>query len=62
MANILGPGILFVKVALLVFFIIWVRWTWPRVREDQLQSLAWTWLIPLALANIAIISVFKVAL
>jgi NADH-quinone oxidoreductase subunit H len=62
MANILGPGILFAKIALLVFFIIWIRWTWPRVREDQLQSLAWTWLIPLALANIAIISVFRVVL
>jgi len=44
------------------FLIIWVRWTWPRLREDQLQSMAWRWLIPLALFNIALVSVFKVVL
>ncbi len=62
LANILGPGILLAKIAILAFIIIWIRWTWPRVREDQLQSLAWTWLIPLALANIAIVSIGKVVL
>jgi len=62
LANVLGPGILIGKVALLVFLIIWIRWTWPRLREDQLQSMAWTWLIPLALLNIAIVGVFKVVL
>ena len=62
MANVLGPGILIGKIAILVFTIIWVRFTWPRVREDQLQTLAWTWLIPLALVNIAIVSIFKVVL
>jgi len=60
LANVLGPGILLGKVALLVFVIIWIRWTWPRLREDQLQSMAWTWLIPLGLLNIAIVGVFKV--
>lgn len=62
MENFAGPGIFLIKVALLVFFIIWIRWTWPRLREDQLQSMAWRWLIPLALFNIALISVFKVVL
>jgi NADH-quinone oxidoreductase subunit H len=47
---------------LLVFIIIWLRWTFPRLREDQLQSLAWRWLIPLALANIAGTAVAKVVL
>jgi NADH-quinone oxidoreductase subunit H len=61
MANFLGPGILFVKIAALVFLIIWIRFTWPRLREDQLQSMAWRWLIPLALLNIALVSIFKVA-
>ncbi|GMQ94001.1 MAG: NADH-quinone oxidoreductase subunit H [Acidimicrobiia bacterium] len=61
-ANLAGPGILFVKVAALVFFIIWIRFTWPRLREDQLQSMAWRWLIPLALVNIAVVSIFKVVL
>ena len=48
------------KVAILIFFFIWIRWTWPRLREDQLQRLAWHWLIPLALVNIAVVSIFKV--
>lgn len=59
-SNLAGPGILLLKIALLVFVIIWIRWTWPRLREDQLQTLAWTWLIPLALLNVAIVSIFKV--
>ncbi|MCJ7726359.1 MAG: NADH-quinone oxidoreductase subunit H, partial [Acidimicrobiia bacterium] len=41
---------------------IWVRVTWPRLREDQLQSLAWRWLIPISLANILLTAVFKVVL
>jgi NADH-quinone oxidoreductase subunit H len=62
MENFAGPGIFLIKVSLLVFFVIWIRWTWPRLREDQLQSMAWRWLIPLALFNIALVSVFKVVL
>lgn len=58
--NYLGPPILMAKVGLLVFAMIWFRWTFPRFREDQLQSLAWKWLIPLALANIAVTGIFKV--
>ena len=58
--NFVGPGVLLTKVAILVFIIIWIRWTWPRLREDQLQTLAWTWLIPLALLNIAVVAIFKV--
>ncbi len=56
-----GPVILIGKVFLLVFTMIWFRWTFPRLREDQLQTLAWKWLIPLALVNIAVTAVFKVA-
>ena len=57
-----GPFILIAKVAVLVFVMIWMRWTFPRLREDQLQSLAWRWLIPLALANIVVTGIIKVAL
>ena len=57
-----GPLILVAKTFLLVFIMIWFRWTFPRFREDQLQSLAWKVLVPLALANIAITAVFKVVL
>lgn len=55
-----GPLILSAKVGLLVFLLIWFRWTFPRFREDQLQTLAWKWLIPLSLVNIVATGVFKV--
>jgi len=57
---LLGPMVLIGKVLVLVFAMIWMRWTFPRLREDQLQSLAWRWLIPLALANILVTATLKV--
>ena len=57
-----GPLILIGKVFLLTFTMIWFRWTFPRFREDQLQTLAWKVLIPLALMNIAITATLKVVL
>jgi len=49
------------KIMGLSFFIIWLRATYPRLREDQLQRFSWTLLIPLALANIMVTAVIKVA-
>ena len=46
---------------LLVFLIMWVRFSYPRFREDQLQRFAWKVLIPLSLGNILLTSVLKVA-
>jgi len=60
--NFAGPLILVGKVFLLSFIFIWFRWTWPRLREDQLQRLAWKWLIPAALVNIVATAFFKVIL
>jgi NADH-quinone oxidoreductase subunit H len=57
-----GPIILIAKIFLLVFAMIWFRWTFPRFREDQLQRLAWVWLVPLALINIVATAFFKVLL
>jgi len=57
-----GPVILLGKVFLLVFVMIWFRWTFPRFRQDQLQSLAWKWLIPISLANLTLTGIFKVVL
>ena len=51
---------LLTKVALLAFLFIWMRWTFPRLREDQLQTLAWKWLIPAALLNIGVTATLKV--
>ena len=45
------------KGALVVLLIIWVRVSWPRMREDQLQRLAWTVLVPLALAQLGLTAV-----
>jgi NADH-quinone oxidoreductase subunit H len=50
------------KVMLLAFVVIWVRVAYPRLREDQLQQLAWTVLVPLSLAQLALTGVLKVAL
>ncbi len=58
--TFIGPFILAGKIALFVFFMLWIRATWPRLREDQLQDLAWRWLIPASLANILVIAFFKV--
>lgn len=57
---LLGPATLFVKIMLVSFLIFWVRFTFPRFREDQLQAFAWKFLIPIALVNIAITGVLKV--
>lgn len=62
MLNLAGPVILVGKVFILAFFMIWFRWTFPRFREDQLQSLAWKWLVPLSLVNIVATAAVKVAL
>jgi NADH-quinone oxidoreductase subunit H len=59
--NVLGPIVLFIKVMLVAFLIFWARMTYPRFREDQLQQLAWKFLIPLSLLNIGATMVLKVA-
>ncbi|POM25460.1 NADH-quinone oxidoreductase subunit H [Actinomadura rubteroloni] len=53
---------LLVKVFALAFIVIWLRVSYPRMREDQLQKLAWGWLVPLALAQLALTGVLRVVL
>lgn len=53
-ANILGIFVLFAKICFFIFFYMWVRWTIPRFRYDQLMRLGWKMLIPLAIANIVV--------
>jgi NADH-quinone oxidoreductase subunit H len=59
--NVVGPIVMLVKILMLSFVIFWVRFTYPRLREDQLQKFAWKLLIPLALANILVTGIMKVA-
>src|ERR1700747_766830 len=47
----------FLKVGLLLFFFIWVRWTLPRFRYDQLMRLGWYFFIEIALVNVFIVAV-----
>jgi NADH-quinone oxidoreductase subunit H len=58
---VLGPAILFAKVMLVSFLIFWFRFTYPRFREDQLQSVAWKYLIPISLVNIVVTGILVVA-
>jgi NADH-quinone oxidoreductase subunit H len=52
--TILGTIVLLLKIAFFIFFFMWIRWTIPRFRYDQLMNLGWRILIPLSLVNILI--------
>ncbi len=52
--TILGAAAMFAKTFFFIFLFMWVRWTLPRFRFDQLMNLGWKGLIPLALINILI--------
>ena len=52
---------LFAKLMLVAFVMFWARFTYPRFREDQLQSLAWKVLIPVGLLNLVVTGALKVA-
>jgi NADH-quinone oxidoreductase subunit H len=60
--NWVGPFVLLAKIFVVSFLMIWIRWTYPRIREDQLQAIAWKWLIPLTLFNIVATATMKVIL
>lgn len=59
--NIVGPIIMISKMMFLAFIIMWVRFSYPRFREDQLQRFAWKVLIPVSLVNIMFTAILKVA-
>jgi len=53
-ATLIGTAVLFGKIFFFIFFYMWVRWTLPRFRYDQLMNLGWKGLIPLAMLNIVV--------
>ena len=55
--TIIGTLVFFGKIAFFIFFFMWIRWTIPRFRYDQLMNLGWKILIPLAIINIFITGV-----
>jgi len=52
--SLIGVGWFLCKTVFLIFFFIWIRWTLPRFRYDQVMHLGWTKLLPVALANLIV--------
>jgi NADH-quinone oxidoreductase subunit H len=60
LGALVGFGVTMGKIMALTFVMVWLRATFPRLREDQLQRFSWLLLIPLAILNIAVVAIFKV--
>jgi NADH-quinone oxidoreductase subunit H len=60
-SDVLGPVWTLLKTGLVAVVVIWLRVSWPRLREDQLQRLAWGVLVPVALGQLALTTVVVVA-
>lgn len=58
--TIIGIGVFFLKIVFFIFFFMWIRWTIPRFRYDQLMHLGWKILIPLAVFNIFVTGLIKI--
>jgi NADH-quinone oxidoreductase subunit H len=56
--TLIGTAVLFGKITFFIFFFMWIRWTIPRFRYDQLMNLGWKGLLPLAIANVLITGLF----
>jgi len=57
---VIGPLYVFIKVFIVLFVMIWIRGTWPRIRYDTLMAFGWKVLLPVALANVFVTAVIMV--
>jgi NADH-quinone oxidoreductase subunit H len=53
-AALIGVAALLTKIVIFIFVFMWIRWTVPRFRYDQLMNLGWKTMIPLALFNMLV--------
>lgn len=60
LGGVISMAVFGIKVAFCLFVFIWVRWTLPRFRYDQLMSIGWKRLLPLALLNLVLVSTWLV--
>jgi NADH-quinone oxidoreductase subunit H len=58
---VIGAGVLVAKVMCFMFLFVWVRWSWPRFRFDQLMAIGWKVLLPLSLVNLVWVAVGTLA-
>lgn len=54
LATAIGTLTLFLKIFFFIFLFMWIRWTLPRFRYDQLMNVAWKWMMPVAIVNLII--------
>ncbi len=54
---LIGVGYFFAKLLSIIFVIIWIRGTWPRIRVDQLMAFAWKVLLPMSILNIVAVAI-----
>lgn len=62
LGAVLSMGVFLAKMFVLVFFFMWIRWTLPRFRYDQVMTLGWKRLLPLAIANLIFYAVVIAAI
>src|SRR6478609_8485523 len=60
--TIIGTLFFFAKITFFIFFFMWIRWTIPRFRYDQLMNLGWKMLLPLAVVNIFLTGLVEILL